>query len=233
MSHRRSFHICVFILAIFVIGAFSACKSSASPAPVENPIAAAPPQPSPAVEATPAQKLPPPTRDEVKAAFTRVFGDDLVARFDPDNFIVGDFNGDQSEDIAIIARPAPGNIAQVNDELSDWIIQDADKAFIPPAGKRVVLPPAQQRPQIRRDEEVLAIIHGFGPRGWRNQEARQAYLVKNAAAQFVGTAPSLSQKAIRAMRLPVETEIIRELRNNRKGFVFWTGGNYAWHPSES
>jgi hypothetical protein len=234
MSRRRSsFPIYVVIVAIFVIAALPGCKSSQSPPAVEKAIAAAPPQPSPDVPATPTEKLPPPTPDEVKAAFTRVFGDDLVARFGPDNFIVGDFNGDQSEDIAIIARPAPGKIAQVNDELSDWIIQDAEKAFIPPADKRVVLPPAQQRPQIRRDEEVLAIIHGFGPRGWRNPDARQAYLVKNAAATFAGTARSISQKAIRAMRLPVETDIIREVRNNRKGFVFWTGGNYAWHPSES
>jgi hypothetical protein len=230
MSRRPSFfHLCIVVI---VISALPGCKSSDKPAPVEKPIAVAPPPPSPAAEATPAAKLPPPTPDEVKAAFSRVFGDDLVARFSPDNFIVGDFNGDQSEDIAIIARPAAGKIAEVNNELSDWIIQDADKAFIPPAGKRVVLPPPQRRPQIGRGEEVLAIIHGFGPRGWRNPDARQAYLVKNAAAKFEGTAPALSQKAIRAMRLPLETEIIREVRNNRKGFLFWTGGNYAWHPSE-
>jgi len=230
MNRRRPFlPICV---VIFVMTALPGCNSSQSPPAVEKPIALAPPQPSPAAEPAPAAKLPPPTPDEVKAAFTRVFGDHLVAQFAPGNFIVGDFNCDQSEDIAIIARPAPGKIAEVNSEFSDWIIQDADKAFIPPAGKRVVLPPEQRRPQIGRGEEVLAIIHGFGPRGWRNPEARQAYLVKNAAAKFAGTAPSLAQKAIRAMRLPVETEIIREVRNNRKGFLFWTGGNYAWHPSE-
>jgi hypothetical protein len=34
------------------------------------------------------------------------------------------------------------------------------------------------------------------------------------------------------MHLPVETEIIKEIRNNKKGFLFWTGGVYAWHPSE-
>ena len=34
------------------------------------------------------------------------------------------------------------------------------------------------------------------------------------------------------MHLPAETEIIKEVRNNKKGFLFWTGGVYAWHPSE-
>ena len=230
MSHRPTlFFICI---AILTVTALPGCKSSQNPAAVEKPIAVASSQPSPAAEAKPAPKLEPPTQSEVKDAFTRVFGDDLVARFGPDSFIVGDFNGDESEDIAIIARPAPGKVADINSELANWIIQDADKAFIPPPDKRVVLPPAQKRPQIGRDEEVLAIIHGFGQQGWRNPDARQAFLVKNAAAKFVGTAPSLSQKAIRAMKLPVETEIIKQLRNNRKGFLFWTGGNYAWHPSE-
>jgi hypothetical protein len=42
--------------------------------------------------------------------------------------------------------------------------------------------------------------------------------------------PSINQKAIRAMHLPTETDIIKEVRNNKKGFVFWTGGVYAWHP---
>lgn len=231
--NRTRFHICVVSAAIFAVTLLPGCKSSQNPAAVEKPIAVATPQPAPAAEATPAQKLPPPTQAEVKSAFQRVFGDDLVARYGPDSFIVGDFNGDQSEDIAIVARPAPGKIEDVNSELSNWIIQDANSAFIPPPNEKVVLPPAKQRPQIGRDEEILAIIHGFGLQGWRNPDARQAYLVKNAAAKFVGTAPSLSQKAIRAMKLPVETEIIKELRNNRKGFLFWTGGNYAWHPSET
>jgi len=132
MSWTRSFfHTSVFIPAVFVIAGLAGCKSSQNAAPVEKPIAAA----SPEAKAAPAAKLPPPTEAEVKAAFTRVFGDALVAQFGPDNFIVGDFNGDESEDIAIIARPAPGKTGEVNDELANWIIQDADKAFIPPEGK--------------------------------------------------------------------------------------------------
>jgi hypothetical protein len=90
-----------------------------------------------------------------------------------------------------------------------------------------------ESPKVAAGEGVLAVIHGFGPRCWRNREARQAYLVKHAAGVFEGTAPSLSQKSIRAMRLPVETEIIQSVRNRRKGFVFWTGGVYTWHPRES
>jgi hypothetical protein len=225
-----SVHRSGLIAGLLLLG-LPGCKSSTQPVPVEKPIAAASAQATPAAAATPLPKLPPPTQAEVKAAFQRVFGDELIAQFDAKSHIVGDFNGDDSEDLAIIVRPAAGKLEDINSELANWIIQDADKAFIPPPSKRVVVPPVQDRPRIGANEEVLAIIHGYGPRGWRNPEARQAYLVKHAAAPFVGTAPSVSQKAIRAMKLPVETEIIKQVRDKKKGFLFWTGGVYAWHPS--
>jgi hypothetical protein len=210
-----------------------ACSSSSRETREEKPIPVATPQPSPAAAAAPAPKLPPPTESEVQAAFRRVFGDDLIPSIsDRPFFIVGDFNGDQSEDLALVARPAAGKLADINNELANWIIQDADKAFIAPAGKSVVVPPRQELPKVQTGEKILAIIHGVGTRGWRSPEARQAYIIKHAAAKLEGTAPSISQKAIRVMHLPVETEIIRERRNDRKGFVFWTGGGYAWHPSE-
>lgn len=208
-------------------------KSSGNEARVEKPIAVSTPQPSPAASATSQPRLPAPTQAEVDDAFHRVFGDDLVAdTASRPSFIVGDFNGDGSEDLAIMARPARGKLEDINSELANWIIQDADKAFIPSAGKAVVVPPRQERPRIGAGEEILAIIHGFGARGWRNPDARQAYIIKHGSATLVGIAPSVTQKAIRAMKLPVETDIIRQVRNNRKGFLFWTGGVYAWHPSE-
>jgi len=54
--------------------------------------------------------------------------------------------------------------------------------------------------------------------------------VKHAVAAFQGVAPSISQKAIEALHLPVPTDIIEGSRRKKQGFVFWTGGVYAWHP---
>jgi hypothetical protein len=233
MSRAKLFLLVRLALAVAALIALQACNNSSHGAvPAEKPIAVATPQPSPASSATATAKLPPPTQAEVEAALHRIFGDDLIATDNSQSFIAGDFNGDQSEDLAVIARPAAGKLDDVNAELANWIIQDADKAFIAPPGKKVVVPPKQERPRVESGEQVLAIIHGFGPQGWRNPEARQAYIVKHAAANFQGTAPSISQKAIRAMKLPVETEIIKEIRNNKKGFLFWTGGAYAWHPEQ-
>jgi hypothetical protein len=168
----------------------------------------------------------------VEAALHRVFGDNLVAITSKSPFfIVGDFNGDESEDVALIARPAPGKLQDVNSELSNWTIQDADRA-LGPMDKKVVIAAKEERPAVAKGEEVLAIIHGVGAKGWRDSDARQAYIVKHAAATLLGTAPSISQKAIRIMHLPFPTDIIKQVRNNKKGFLFWTGGVYAWHPSE-
>ncbi|HSK43444.1 MAG TPA: hypothetical protein VLA83_06100 [Candidatus Binatia bacterium] len=235
MNRVKPFFLVRLVLAAVLPAALQGCASNRE-LTVEKPIATATPQPTPAGSSAAPSRLPPPTRAQVKEAFQRVFGESLVAKVDDagglTTFIVGDFNGDQSEDLAVIAQPAPGKLDDVNNELSNWILQDADKAFLPTPAKSVVVPPHQARPRVERGEELLAIIHGVGPQGWRNPEARQAYIVKHAAARLEGTAPSISQKAVRAMHLPVETEIIKEVRNNKKGFLFWTGGVYAWHPSE-
>jgi len=234
MSRTKLFFLVRLFLGVTTLAALAGCKSKSDQSQlVEKPISTATPQPSPGVLATPAQKLPAPTKTEVEAAFHRVFGDDLtLSTANHPFFIQGDFNGDGSEDLALIAHPAAGKLHDINSELANWIIQDADKALIPVPTKRVVVPPKAERPAIGAGEEVLAIIHGFGATGWHNPDARQAYLVKHAAATLLGTAPSFNQKAIRAMHLPYETEIIRQVRNKKKGFLFWTGGVYAWHPSE-
>ena len=233
MSSTKSFILVRLSLASVVLAALPGCKSKPNQGQsVEKPISVTTPQPSPGVSATLAPKLAP-TETEVTAAFRRVFGDNLTLSTEHHPyFIAGDFNGDGSEDLALILRPAPGKLQEINSELSNWTIQDADKASVPAPSKRVVVPQKAERPTIVAGEEVLAIIHGFGPSGWRNTDARQAYLVKHAAAQVLGIAPSSSQKAIRAMHLPYETEIIQQIRNKKRGFLFWTGGAYAWHPSE-
>lgn len=234
MRRTVPFMLRLSLLAVAALLLLAGCNSRAKvEARMEKPISpAAIPTPQPSSKPV-LPKLPPPTKAEVEAAFHRIFGNDLtVERGAVPFFVVGDFNGDESEDIAILARPAPGKLDDINSEFANWTLQDADKALIPAPAKKVVIPAKEKRPTVAKGEEVLAIIHGFGPSGWRNPDARQAYIVKHAAATFLGIAPSVSQKAIRTMKLPVETDIIKEVRNNKKGFVFWTGGVYAWHPSE-
>jgi hypothetical protein len=226
-DNRRMIRIGMGII-VALVALVLGCKQSA-PRNVEKPIP---------VMALPAAKppegpsnLPPPTQEEVAGAIQSIFGNDLLLQHEARSaFIAGDFNGDNSQDLAIIVRATPGKLADINSEFANWIIQDADHFFVPPSGQHVVKLPQPVAPKVTEGEELLAIIHGDGPQGWRSSSARQAYLVKHGAATLLGKSPSIAQKSIRMMHLPVHTEIIEELRHNKKGFLFWTGAQYAWHP---
>jgi hypothetical protein len=223
----------IIFAAIVLTSLFYGCSKNSQQVQIEKPIAVITPSPTPQASPAPAVKLPLPTVSDVREAMTRAFGDVLVIEEGKNNFIAGDFNGDGSEDIAILARPAPGKLGEVNSEMANWIIQDADRALILSPKQKVVKVSKEEVPKVREGESVLAIIHGYGPTGWRNPDARQAYLLKHAAGVIQGKEPSIQEKAIRAMHLPFETEIIKTTRGKEKGFVFWTGGVYAWHPRES
>jgi len=212
--------------------AFTGCKQQGGrEARYEKPIPVTTPLPQKSPE--PAAPLPPPTSVEVAGVLSRVFADDLrLASSAQALFIAGDFNGDDSQDLAMIVRPAPGKLEDINSELANWIIQDADVFFVPPSGQHVVTVPKITAAKVMEGETVLAVVHGYGRQGWRNPDARQGYLVKHAAATFLSLGPSIAEKSIRQMHLPVRTEIIYELRNKKRGFLFWTGQAYAWHPSE-
>lgn len=230
MTYKNLIPANLILATIGILFIFSGCQQKTQRA--EKPISAPTPV---AVNATPTPfpKLPPPSAAEVREAMQRIFGDVLSFTPEPGNFIVADLNGDGSEDLAVVVRPAaPGKLDEINSEVANWIIEDAKQAVIPSTKQTVVKMPTVESPKIGAGETVLAVIHGYGPKGWRNPEARQAFLVKNAAGHFEGTAPSISEHAIRAMHLPVETDVIKVVRDNKKGFVFWTGGTYAWHPRQ-
>src|SRR5262249_50460125 len=97
--------------------------------------------------------LPPPKPDEVKKAVTRVF--QQVATLDvahSPSFVVGDFNGDGSEDLAVSVTPNEGMLIEINNELANWIFEDPKKVSIPgktPAARGP--PPIRCEPEPRRE----------------------------------------------------------------------------------
>lgn len=176
------------------------------------------------------QPLPPPTVDDVRDALRRVFGDTVTAT-GASEFVVGDFNGDQSEDVAVVVRPNPAKLEEVNSQLANWILEDPEHAYLPPEDKSVVhLPPKPAPENVRKGEILLAIIHGFGPQGWRNSQARQAYLLKNSAGLHAVVSDLPPKLMTRAGVIPGERKVISERVRGRNGFIFWTGATYAWQP---
>ena len=176
------------------------------------------------------KSLPPPTPGDVRDALQRVFGNTLSTTT-ASEFVIGDFNGDQSEDVAVVVRPNSAKLEELNSQLANWILEDPGHAFLPPEGKSVVhLPPKPAPERVHKGETLLAIIHGFGPQGWRNPQARQAYLLKNSSGGHAVVSDLPRKLMTRAGVMPGQRKVISERVRGRNGFIYWTGATYAWQP---
>src|SRR4029077_8836001 len=72
-------------------------------------------------------------------------------------------------------------------------------------------------------ERLLAVIHGYDSRGWRDAGARQAYLLREVAGDISGT--------MHLPRLPKQAspgEVLREKLGAESGFLYWSGAKYVW-----
>ncbi|HEX6650422.1 MAG TPA: hypothetical protein VF075_12815 [Pyrinomonadaceae bacterium] len=159
-----------------------------------------------------------PTEAELRDAITRNYKDAVTI----DNsqsvpFLTGDFNGDNSEDIAIIVKPGKGKLSELNSEYANWILEDPHQ---PPLQER------RPRPiSIRGNDVLLAVIHGYEGDGWRNALATQTYLLKNAVGEEFQT-----QTAQHVSGAKVRGDVIREKLDGANGIILWTGAKYVWHP---
>jgi hypothetical protein len=177
---------------------------------------------------------PPPKPGEIDEALARVF--DKAARMDSaqvPSFVVGDFNGDASEDIAVLTRVNPDSLPEINNELANWILEDPKQVPIP--GTKAALQTTRPKAvNAEKGDLLIAIIHGVGARGWRNHDARQTFLLRNTT----GTNPQVqSARRLKEMmpnsKLPaLSGDVILETINGRQGLIFWTGAKYAWMPYE-
>ena len=166
-----------------------------------------------------------PSEAELQAAINRNYeGAVTIDTTRPVSFLTGDFNGDDSEDVAIVVKPGKGKLTDLNSEYVNWILEDPH--FI--IRKEQTSPP--KRPSITGNDTLLAVIHGYQQQGWRNSEARQTYLLKNAVGD--GFERQSAQQLSSASRsLPaLRGDVIREKLSGTSGIIFWTGARYAWHP---
>ena len=173
----------------------------------------------------------PPTSQDIDNAVDRVFGGDVLVP-DPQHpaFLTADFNGDNSQDVIVTVKPRADKLDDINNDVANWTIQNPRKAYLPPKNKKVVtLPPTPKPERIQAGETLFAVIHGYGPAGWRDSMARQAYLLRQA----VGTSASVSQPSPGLIRdfgiFPSPRSVIAEDLGGKRGVIYWTGDTYAWH----
>ncbi|HWC19259.1 MAG TPA: hypothetical protein VG498_19765 [Terriglobales bacterium] len=166
---------------------------------------------------------------EVDATLRRIFGGAVVVEEEEGAFVTGDFNGDGSADLAVIVHPARSKLSEINDPLSNWTVQDARRAFFSSPHDRVVFRAKASHQIVGASEQLIAVIHGYGAQGWRDRDARQAYLVRNAGRGRLQAIPAPG----RVLGAPVSikhSEVIYQ-DSEQPGFLFWTGSQYAWRIS--
>jgi hypothetical protein len=226
--------LCSSLLALTFL---TSCKTTSPKPPASN--ASTPqtePSAQPSVEPTQAQSESPPTTAELRAVIERIYKDAVtIDESQPEPSVVGDFNGDGSQDIAIIIKPATGKLSQLNDEYANWILEDPRHIPQLDPNKSVQAAPPKPAPvKIQQHDVLLTIIHGYQQSGWRNPEARQTYLLKNAVGKDLKVEPA--REAIRSAQSPapvtaVGSDVIRQTLAGESGFIFWGGAKYVWQKS--
>ena len=206
-----------------------------------TPSQAPPASPAPSASTTPqptpgeSSELPPPKPEEVRAVVTRVYKNAVAVEVNHQPAaIVGDFNGDGSQDIAVIVRPAQDKLAEINSEVANWIIEDPRQVTLPDPRQSVQKIPTVSGPvKVQARDLLLTIIHGYKEAGWRNPEAQQAYLLSNAVGASMTAAPlNTLQSATGNNRLSNGGDVITETLAGEHGFLYWTGAKYAWHKKQ-
>ncbi|MGH9872191.1 MAG: hypothetical protein ACRD9S_06945 [Pyrinomonadaceae bacterium] len=222
-SYASSYGFKTILALLVACGCFTLACSTGS-----KPVAEAPPAPIVKTEAPAPElaKVAPPELNQVQEAVKRVFKEAAVVdSSQKPAFVAGDFNGDLSQDIAVLLKPAPEKISDLNEEFPTWILRD-------PFGT-----PEARSPRLRvaATETLLAVIHGYGSEGWRDPQATQTYLLKNAAGSGMETqAGKEFVTANKGKTLPtVRGDLIAEVLDGKTGYLYYAGATYAWYDPKT
>lgn len=230
-----------FVTAVFLFAASGCGRSVETPRSAEPEVRAIPSSSSPTpslvtmAQATPTPAQPgesprPPKADEVVNALARVFHKSLsLDETRAPSFVIGDFNGDGSEDLAVVTKATEGSLPEINNELANWILEDPHAIPIP--GSKAANELQRPKPiQAEKTDSLLAIIHGVGAQGWRNREARQTFLLRNGAGTniLVRSITDLRREPATPRLPPLRGDVISETMNGHRGLIFWTGAKYSW-----
>lgn len=198
----------------------TACSSTKQPDVETLPVAA---KPSP--DSTPikpniavAPKLP-----EVEDAVKRVFKGAAVVHPDfKSRILTGDFNGDTSQDLAVVLKPE--KLAEMNEQYPSWLLRDLRVSRNPTAALKV-----------EKDEPLLAVIHGFGTNDWRDPQATQTFLLKHAvgADMRVQNGPEFL-KNFSGRKLPrPQGDLIGENLQGSEGYIYYNAATYSWYDPKT
>lgn len=227
----QSLRICLVIL-ICALSVSTGCTKTQQPsaqAPRAPVTAEAPPAPVSAQADQPRQmpKLPPPQFNEVQEAVKRVFKEAVFVDTNlKPAFIVGDFNGDFSQDIAVALKPASDKLPELNEEFANWMLRDLGGT-----------PNQSGSPRLRvaENDKLLAIIHGYNVNGWRDHQATQTFLLKNAAHSGM---EAYSAKefvaAYHGRKMPeLRGDVVGQEIGGKLRCIYYSGADYSWYDPKT
>jgi len=198
-----------------------ACNSTS-----KRPVAeAAPPAYQPTPESTPISLAvgSAPKQTEVQQAVKRVFKDAAVldTNYNP-NFLAGDFNGDGSQDIAVVIKPV--KLDEMNQDLPPWLVRQPRKNRVDPV-----------RIPIEKNDTLLAVIHGYGANNWRDPDATQTYVLKDVVGNDLKVhTPKEFVTANSGRTLPrAQGDLIGETVAGSPGYLYFAQATYSWYDPKT
>lgn len=205
-----------------IVLAFMLCACGSSKQPV---VEAPPPAVQPTPESTPVQltTVAAPKQSEVQEAVKRVFKDAAVVSNNHNpNYLSGDFNGDGSQDLAVILKPVKLDL--MNQDLPPWLIRQ-------PRTNKV----DRTRLRIEKDETILAVIHGFGANHWRDPDATQTFVLKNVVGNNLKVeSPKDFVTANSGRKLPrPQGDLIGETVDGNAGYLYYAQATYSWYDPKT
>ena len=209
------------LCAAFLVLALSACSSSSKRQVVEAP----PPAYQPSPESAPVRltAAAAPKTIEVQEAVRRIFKDAAVVdtNYNP-NFLAGDFNGDGSQDLAVIVKPVKLDL--MNQELPPWLVRE-------PRAKR----DPRRLLKIEKDETLLAVIHGYGTNDWRDPDATQTFVLKNVVGNDLKVHSGkefVTANSGRKLPRP-QGDLIGETVQGSPGYLYYASATYSWYDPKT
>jgi hypothetical protein len=235
-SSKPSGLVCLFLIVMACLLSPS-CAKTPPQRVEEKPL---PPATVPTADAAVSRSTPEPPAAkpaEVEQAVERVFkGAVTIETGRNPYFAVGDFNGDFSQDLAVAVRPARSKLLEINDELAPWILVDPVQTAKPALkGAYPESHAEKRRVVIDEGDHLLAVIHGFQSKGWRDPQATQTYVLKDAVGAKME--PQAAKQIVWAgnkNKLPrIWGDVIAQSINEQYGFLYYNGARYSWYDPRS